>query len=221
VPRGFSSEEGPRRPRCQEKPRPGVPSGAVGVRRWLVQHQLASPLKSPDTALRPLRPAPPSQRRAIRCRTRPVERDVFGRVRRVFELEAVCIDREDRRPTPGDELRAGAGFATRRVHQARVLARRAGGSEQTNTPRISHSYAREGTGVPLRLEDREPRTPPIDGRDFRRRSRPPLAPFREKIGRPSLPSSGGKRVRAGVEERFNARSVPFYRISLVVLPQTR
>src|SRR5580700_9710840 len=68
--------------------------------------------------------------------TRPVERDVFGRVRRVFELEAVCIDREDRRLTPGDELRAGAGVAVLRVHQARVLARRAGGSEQRLRPSL-------------------------------------------------------------------------------------
>src|SRR5580693_4249581 len=39
--------------------------------------------------------------------------------------------------------------------------------------------------------------------------------------RPPLSAVLGRKARqGGREERFNARSVPFYRISLVVLPQT-
>ena len=34
----------------------------------------------------------------------PVERDVLGRIQRVFELEAVRVDRQNRRLPPGDEL---------------------------------------------------------------------------------------------------------------------
>ena len=51
----------------------------------------------------------------------PVERDVLGGIQRVLELEAVRVDREDRRPTPGDKLRPWAGFAARSIYQLRIL----------------------------------------------------------------------------------------------------
>jgi TolB-like protein/Flp pilus assembly protein TadD len=51
----------------------------------------------------------------------PVERDVLGRIQRVFELEAVRVDRQNRRLPPGDELRSGPGFATRRVYVRRIV----------------------------------------------------------------------------------------------------
>src|SRR5260370_22943247 len=55
----------------------------------------------------------------------PVERDVLGRIQRVLELEAVRVDRENRRLRPGAELRSGPGFAAGRVHQLRILPGRA------------------------------------------------------------------------------------------------
>src|SRR5580704_2745732 len=58
----------------------------------------------------------------------PVERDVLGRIERVVELEAMRVDRKDRRLAPGDQLRTGAGLAARRVDQLRILAGRAGGT---------------------------------------------------------------------------------------------
>src|SRR5580704_7966764 len=63
--------------------------------------------------------------RPTRSGPAPVERDVLGRIQRVFELEAVRVDRQNRRLPPGDELRSGPGFAARRVHQLWVLPRRA------------------------------------------------------------------------------------------------
>src|SRR4029077_17691310 len=49
-------------------------------------------------------------------------------IQRVLELEAVRIDRQNRRLSPGDELRSGPGFATRRVYQLRIPPGRAGRS---------------------------------------------------------------------------------------------
>jgi hypothetical protein len=63
---------------------------------------------------------------AFRLGSEPVERDVLGRIQRVVELEAVRVDREDRRFAPGDKLRPGAGFAAWRIHQLRILPGRAG-----------------------------------------------------------------------------------------------
>jgi hypothetical protein len=52
---------------------------------------------------------------ADRLGSDPVERDVLGRIQRVLELEAVSVDRQDRRLAPGYKLRSGAGFAARRL----------------------------------------------------------------------------------------------------------
>src|SRR5262249_6681534 len=41
-------------------------------------------------------------------------------------LEAMPVNREDRRLAPGDKLRPGAGFAARSVDQLRIFPRRAG-----------------------------------------------------------------------------------------------
>src|SRR4051812_18599780 len=72
----------------------------------------------------------------IRYGARPIERDMFCRVRGVFEFKAERIDREDGRLTPGDKLRAGAGFTARRVHQPRIHARRAGRPQQSLGPSL-------------------------------------------------------------------------------------
>src|SRR5581483_944653 len=57
----------------------------------------------------------------------PVERDVLGRIEGVVELEAMRVDREDRRLAPGHELGPRPGLAARRIDELRILPGRAGG----------------------------------------------------------------------------------------------
>ncbi len=58
----------------------------------------------------------------------------FRRIRRQLELEAERIHRKDRRLAPGDELRAGPGFAARGIHQLGIFAGVAGRSDQRFRP---------------------------------------------------------------------------------------
>src|ERR1700676_1779964 len=69
-----------------------------------------------------------------RSRAGPVERDVLARIGRPLEVVAERLDRADRRFAPGQELRAGAGFAARRVHHLRVFAGVAGRPGQRVRP---------------------------------------------------------------------------------------
>src|SRR5262252_11084963 len=77
---------------------------------------------------------PRDRRASDRLGSDPVERDVLGRIQRVLELEAVRVNREDRRLSPGDKLRPGAGFAAWSIHQLRILPGQAGRSDDRLGP---------------------------------------------------------------------------------------
>src|SRR5258708_29011822 len=80
---------------------------------------------------------PAAERAASRSRPFPVERDVLSRIERVVELEAMRVDRENRRLAPGHELRSGAGLTARRVDELRILPRRAGRAADGLGPALS------------------------------------------------------------------------------------
>src|SRR5205085_10844499 len=114
--------------------------------------------------------------------------------RGVFELEAVGVDRQDRRLAPGDELRPGPGLAAGRVHQPRIAPRIARGAGQRLGPGLDLA---DDLDTPMRLVARD-----LEG-DLRALDAAGLTPAGKAFIHPSGEASG-----TAADDRRQSRHLP-------------
>src|SRR4029077_891559 len=93
-PRGLRSSVSYRRVACNERPLRGI--------RGRIRARPLAKIRGLPTFWRALASARLRGTAPDRLGSDPVERDMLGRIQRVLKLEAVCVDRQDRRLSPGD-----------------------------------------------------------------------------------------------------------------------